>query len=67
MSAAIEMFDNLNTTIDEAGGSRFTWNQLQHMSVAELIMVLSTNNVKFIYHKPEREEYEDSKRIRQQF
>jgi hypothetical protein len=46
---AIEMMDSLNEATVAAGGTPFTYKQICEMSMVDLISLLATNDVRFIY------------------
>lgn len=50
-SGAVAMAESLNQACDNAGGSGFTWKELQELSVADLCCMLGTNNVRFVYDR----------------
>jgi hypothetical protein len=41
------MFENLNDAVRVAGGCEFTWEMLEDMSAADLIVRLGCNHVRF--------------------
>lgn len=43
----LRMYDSLQSANDRAGGTRITWERLQTMTVAELILLLGPNGVRF--------------------
>jgi len=48
----IEMQQSLLLAVENAGGSRAsfsTWQLLEEMSVAELLIILGPNNIRFVY------------------
>jgi hypothetical protein len=47
----IEMYESLNNSIDEAGGTRIESNALEKMTVMDLISILSINDIRFIFQK----------------
>jgi hypothetical protein len=56
--AFLEMYESLNTALDKAGGGGYTIHDLDNMTVVGLIQRLATNNVRFIYTGPKKEEEE---------
>lgn len=45
----IEIYENLNNAIHKAGGSGVTLESLNKMTAAELLEMLATNNIEFVY------------------
>jgi len=50
----IDMINNLNEVVDQAGGSGFNVLDLKEMTALELIAHLCTNNVRFTFIKPKK-------------
>ena len=49
---ALELYENLNREVNRAGGVGWNWNQLNNLTAAELIVILATNDIKFVYMPP---------------
>ena len=47
------MKQSLDAAMDEAGGTCFTIKELQEMTALDLLLTLCTNNVRFVFKKPE--------------
>lgn len=52
----MEFIDSLHNAIREAGGSGFTIKELQSMSFMEFANKICTNNIRFIFIDPTKEE-----------
>jgi len=46
---SIEMYCSLGRSVDEAGGAGWSIETLSEMTVMDLISILGTNNVRFVY------------------
>jgi len=52
--ACIEMCKSFMTSVDKAGGSGWSIEDLSKMTVIELFCSISTNNIRFIYTKEKK-------------
>jgi len=57
---ALQMHKTLLSAVDKAGGSgRFcTWENLERMTVTDLMDILGINRIRFVYRKPRGKKYE---------
>lgn len=44
-----EIFDSLNSSISDAGGTPFNVATLKSLTAYELLCILATNNIRFYY------------------
>ena len=51
---ALEIIDNLNQTINEAGGASISLNEFKEMSAIDLLLLIAPNNIRFVFIKPKR-------------
>lgn len=51
---SIEIFESLNKAVNEAGGIGFSPDRIEEMSASELLSILATNNVRFVYTNKEK-------------
>ena len=49
---SVRLLQNLNRTMQDAGGSILTMEQLRKMSVLELIQLLGPNHISFVWEPP---------------
>lgn len=49
--AGLEMYESLNHSVDQAGGTKFQLERLNEMTVMDLISALATNGIRFVYQK----------------
>jgi len=49
MKNGLEAYESLNKCVYDAGGSGFSAEQLDEMSALDLIFLLSTNRIRFMY------------------
>ena len=50
IDSSIQMYESLNKAINEAGGGDgISWRRLKQMTVQDLIIKLSPNNIRFYY------------------
>lgn len=54
----LEIYESLQTAVHKAGGAGYSVHELSNMTVVDLIQRLATNNVRFIYTGPKKDEEE---------